>query len=614
MYRYLFTSDLRISTLDSVMRYAAVKIINDTVPTASEDKSVNNNINTLGFYFNLTQKSNCAKIAAHGNTRKVVLNFVKKFQFPNPRTFDAYNNSHVDGIKLAPMRLILKLLYVMSMVEGKSAHLTKNEIENFIFYNSKATSSFNPDLFEIYSMIKEYRKTKTLPISIEQDDKNKFWNYGDRQLGEMIKILTWSGCVSEVSKGSFSINHEHLTEQDKADIFDIVNYDKFWLDKFPCEKGSFKKVERPVEESYEAYMDISNDEVDVREEVESLAPVGKGENLLIYGVPGCGKSHYIKERYTINDNNSERVVFHPDYTYSDFVGQILPKVKTASTSTPLVDTVEDTAYEATSMMVAESTVAHSVNKSSIEYDFIPGPFTRLLKRCKEYSDRMHYFVIEEINRGNAPAIFGEIFQLLDRDNNGESEYGINNSDIADKVYGNPDRKVVIPNNLTVLATMNTADQNVFTLDTAFKRRWEMMSIRNNFKIRENDADFNAQLECTLCGTDLTWMKFATAINSSIVAQSESNLGSEDKRLGHFFVKPHEMEDVSKFSEKIIMYLWNDVFKFEKENVFNSDYKTLEDVLDAFQEPSVRFKVFAEKLGFSEFIATEDSQAEGDADE
>ncbi len=340
----------------------------------------------------------------------------------------------------------------------------------------------------------------------------------------------------------------------------------------------------------------------------------KGENILIYGVPGCGKSHYIKERYTINDDNSERVVFHPDYTYSDFVGQILPKVKTAPITTSSMCENEVATYGTVPMMVAESPVAYEVNKTSIEYDFTPGSFTRLLKRCKEYSDRMHYLVIEEINRGNAPAIFGEIFQLLDRDNNGESEYGINNSDIADQVYGDPNKKVIIPSNLTVLATMNTADQNVFTLDTAFKRRWEMLSIRNNFKLSANDTDFNAQLESTLCGTKLTWMKFATTINSSIVEQSESNLSNEDKRLGHFFVKPYEMEDVNKFSEKIIMYLWNDVFKFEKDNAFNSDYKTLEDVLDAFQEPSIRFKVFADKLGFSEFIAIEDSQVEGDTDE
>ncbi len=293
-----------------------------------------------------------------------------------------------------------------------------------------------------------------------------------------------------------------------------------------------------------------------------------GKNILIYGVPGCGKSHYIKKNYTLTDENSERVVFHPDYTYSDFVGQILPQI-------------DDTT-------------------NTIDYKFIAGPFTRLLKKCEEDKDAMHYLVIEEINRGNAPAIFGEIFQLLDRNSSGVSEYGISNTDIAKKVYDDENQKVKIPSNLTILATMNTADQNVFTLDTAFKRRWEMLSIRNNFKLKdgidEEDIKFNAQLNYKLCDSSIDWKTFAVAINKVIIEESESNLGSEDKRLGHFFIKQSEMADVNKFSEKVIMYLWNDVFKFEKSKVFNSQYTTLEDVLDAFAGKE-RFNVFDEKLGF-----------------
>lgn len=621
MYRYLFTNDLRISTLNISLEDAANKFITNTVPSANVDKSANNNINTLGFYFNLTQKSNCSKIASEGNVRKIVLNFIKKFQFPNPRTFEAYNNSNEDGIKLAPMRLILKLLYIMSMNEGESGYLTKNEIENFIFYNSKATERFNPNLIEIYSMIMEYRKTKILPKCIETNPEQKSWNQGDRQLREMIKVLTWSGCVIETDNGKIKISHTSLSEENKADIFEIVNYNCSWEGKYPSNNEEKTKIK----ESYQSYMDISNVEVDVKKESETLVPIGKGENLLIYGVPGCGKSHYIKERYAINNDNSERVVFHSDYTYSDFVGQILPKVTTVPVTTSSMYLTEETTYNTAPLMVTESPVSYDLNKSSIEYEFTPGPFTRLLKRCREYNDRMHYLVIEEINRGNAPAIFGEIFQLLDRDGNGESEYEINNAAIAQAVYEDSDKKVIIPSNLTILATMNTADQNVFTLDTAFKRRWEMLSIRNNFKIKNiaiSDEDeikkekqrFNNQLQCELCGTSLTWMKFATKINSSIVVQGESNLGNADKRLGHFFLKAHEMQDVTKFSEKVIMYLWNDVFRFEKDNVFNPNYKSLEDVLDDFQNPSIRFKVFVDELDFSKFIAPEDSQAEGDTGE
>ncbi len=302
-------------------------------------------------------------------------------------------------------------------------------------------------------------------------------------------------------------------------------------------------------------------------------PDNIGKNILLYGVPGCGKSYYIENKYHVDDENSERVVFHPDYTYSDFVGQILPKV------TPCAS-----------------------GSTSIEYDFIEGPFTRILQKCESDASTMYYLIIEEINRGNAPAIFGEIFQLLDRDASGVSEYGISNTEIAKKVYGNDAKKVKIPSNLTILATMNTADQNVFTLDTAFKRRWEMVAIRNDFKLKGSatpeDAEFDKQLNTKLCGSDLDWRTFATAINELIIEERESNLGSEDKRLGHFFIKQAEMGSAEKFSEKVIMYLWNDVFKFEKDKIFNAKYKTLEEILDDFRKSDVRFKVFNDRLGFN----------------
>ena len=142
----------------------------------------------------------------------------------------------------------------------------------------------------------------------------------------------------------------------------------------------------------------------------------------------------------------ERVVFHPDYMNTDFVGQILPTVKGEG------------------------------DEKEITYDFTPGPFTRVLKKAINDPGKHYYLVIEEINRGNAPAIFGEIFQLLDRESDGTSSYKITNYNIASEVFGNKETPVFIPSNLSILATMNTADQNVFTLDTAFQRRWDMKMI------------------------------------------------------------------------------------------------------------------------------------------
>lgn len=572
MYRYLFTNDLRVSYLDFALKEAAEKIITETVPTASEDKGANNNINTLSFYFNLINTNNCAKIAAQGNTRQVVLNFIKKFQFPNTRTKESYENAHNDGIKLAPMRMILKLLYLMTMNDRESAYLTKEEIRNFIFYNSECTKNPNINLVKIYDMVIDYRTNGILPHCIERDSSKKQWNHETRQLREMIKILTWSGCVHKSENGRIEIHHEKLSTQNKADIFEIVNFTEYW-----DSKNTYSKEEK---DSYQQYMDISDEEINDIVDTNATYLINNGKNLLIYGVPGCGKSHYIKETYKMTDDNSKRVVFHPDYTYSDLVGQILPQTNDAD--------------------------------KTISYEFVLGPFTQLLKECEAKKDQMNYLVIEEINRGNAPAIFGDIFQLLDRNHNGISEYGISNSDIAKEVYGDETKMVKIPNNLTILATMNTADQNVFTLDTAFKRRWEMKAIRNNFKLTE-DPKFNSQLKSKLCDSSLDWMTFATAINTKIVEQSESNLGNEDKRLGHFFIKENEMSDVDKFSEKIIMYLWNDVFKYNKSEVFNSEYNTLEDVLDNFQKSEIRFNVFNDNLGFNK-LSTVTPQGEGDGNE
>ena len=281
--------------------------------------------------------------------------------------------------------------------------------------------------------------------------------------------------------------------------------------------------------------------------------VSLGDNTILYGVPGCGKSHKIKTEYCNDENLMERVVFHPDYTYSDFVGQILPT---------------------------------NIN-GHISYPFVPGPFTRILKKSVNDPEHNYYLVIEELNRGNAPAIFGEVFQLLDRID-GISEYGINNADIANEVYGNETHLVKLPQNLFILATMNTADQNVFTLDTAFKRRWRMRSITNDITkcFFANDV---------ICNTGVTWSSFLSKINEKVVEFGEGNIGSEDKRLGAFFLQKRELSDVDSFSEKVLLYLWNDAFKYDHDRVFKQEYKTLEQLIEGFK--SIGFGIFTDEFSF-----------------
>lgn len=277
------------------------------------------------------------------------------------------------------------------------------------------------------------------------------------------------------------------------------------------------------------------------------------ENILLYGVPGAGKSHEIKTAYCANERYMERVVFHPDYMYSDFVGQILPGVE-----------------------------KDEAGNEKLKYVFTPGPFTRALKKAADDPENYYYLVIEELNRGNAPAIFGEVFQLLDRKDEdgfpkaeaGESVYGISNCEIAKEVYGDGAHPVRIPSNLFLLATMNTSDQNVFTLDTAFQRRWNMRQIKINFDGSEHAKNL-------IAGTKISWGAFATVMNDLVIESNADMLSSEDKRLGTYFAGKRELE-ADRFPEKVLKFLWDDAFKMDRAAVFRDNFRLLEDVVSAYE--------------------------------
>ena len=283
---------------------------------------------------------------------------------------------------------------------------------------------------------------------------------------------------------------------------------------------------------------------------ENVPRIKGAENVLLYGVPGVGKSHEIQTKYCDDPERMERVVFHPDYTYSDFVGQILPKVE----------------------------------NGKLKYEFTAGPFTTLLAKAWNNPGKEYYLVIEEINRGNAPAIFGEIFQLLDRKTEdshrydpseyGESEYSITNSDIATAVFGDPEEKIRIPSNMWILATMNTADQNVFTLDTAFQRRWKLHHMKN-------DVMSAGHSKTKIEGSEIEWGTFASVINEMVTDYSLEMMSSEDKRLGAYFVKKNELSE-EEFPEKVLKYLWDDAFKMKKDAVFDDKFKSLETIIETYE--------------------------------
>lgn len=318
--------------------------------------------------------------------------------------------------------------------------------------------------------------------------------------------------------------------------------------------------------------------------LDEVQRVKGGENTILYGVPGAGKSYTIQKDYCNDESKIERIVFHPDYSYSDFVGQILPRI--------------------------------DERNGKVSYPFSPGPFTNILRRAYEDPSNMYYLVIEEVNRGNAPAIFGDLFQLLDRDEDGTSIYGITNPDVALSVYSDKTHKVRIPSNLSLLCTMNTSDQNVFTLDTAFQRRWNMRLIENTF--RKDTKEEKNFAEMYILDSGVSWEDFCNLMNEYILEQNITMTSAEDKRLGTHFVQRSDLEYYSivdsesasaeeknrarlhnrKFPEKVIKYLWDDAFKFQRSDIFNTEkFKSLEAIIKEFASKKgiERFDIFVEDI-------------------
>lgn len=268
--------------------------------------------------------------------------------------------------------------------------------------------------------------------------------------------------------------------------------------------------------------------------------VSKPLQQIFYGAPGTGKSNTIKR--TVDDQGKIcfRTTFHPDSDYSTFVGCYKPTMKRSTITKDGVTTREE----------------------KIVYRFEPQAFTNAYVQAWNSKEEV-YLVIEEINRGNCAQIFGDLFQLLDR-KNGESEYPINaDTALADYLQvaladSNRDdipaevksgMKLKLPSNLYIWATMNTSDQSLFPIDSAFKRRWDWIYI----PIKQHDEGYRIKIDTVT----YDWWGFLEKINQ-VIGDTTS---SEDKKLGYFFVKAEGKEiGADKFVSKVLFYLWNDVFK------------------------------------------------------
>ena len=493
--------------------------------------------------------------------------------------------------RLYPVMLLYKILIELGRSTG-SYSISMTEYRYLV-----ATTKTFEGFLDTLILIKLLRDDTNAATEFEQY-RSKF----DNRLIQALKQLA----TLVVERDTISLNEDYIEEvahkvyifEDNPSIFATDNY----LGFLGSTKSLFELEKFEEEEELASY------------DMADRAP--GGTNILLYGVPGSGKSWTIEHEYCNEDSIVERLVFHPDYTNADFVGQILPVVD------------ED---------------------KQVTYEFTPGPFTTILSNAYRNPMSKYILIIEEINRGNAPAIFGEVFQLLDRKVEmqdgadgfpvGTSEYGITHKYMAEFIYGKPSHKVRIPSNLSIIGTMNTSDQNVFTLDTAFQRRWQMRLIENNFdNVRPSLAD------AEILDTDVTWKRFCETVNTIIVGNKAKMASAEDKRLGVYFVHENDLtfdqralpseghatllveynsllgserlgtitaEQKSRlkeireavmhnrlFPEKVIKYLWDDAFKFNPEALFDTDgMDNLEKVIRTFiySTGHDRFKIFKQTV-------------------
>lgn len=393
-------------------------------------------------------------------------------------------------------------------------------------------------------------------MTIEKDFKHWLQNTSSSMTGSKFKPRTVSNYCGELRKLIKNCSLEESTGINS--IYDVTSYEDFIKikqtitgnEKFKEENKKGKNTMQSALNQYEKYL---------LEQSNSLEELNLFEyNRIFFGAPGTGKSHTLneeKDKLLKKGGSYERVTFHPDYSYSQFVGTYKPIIK----------------------------------EEKILYTYVPGPFLRMYVKAKESektgTPKPCLLIIEEINRANVSAVFGDIFQLLDRNDSNISKYPIHTTEdikkyLADKLGGNIDEysTIEIPNNMYIWATMNSADQGVHPMDTAFKRRWDFtyLSINEkeegikNYKIKVGENEYN-------------WNDLRKAINHVLLEECKVN---EDKLMGPYFISNDSLkksvvdskELVKVFKNKVIMYLFDDAAKHKRSTIFsgcstcNSYYK------------------------------------------
>lgn len=328
--------------------------------------------------------------------------------------------------------------------------------------------------------------------------------------------------------------------------------------------------------------------VDDDKNIKLLEKIDKPHQRIFFGAPGTGKSFELNkeaEKY-FGKNNYERVTFHPNYMYGNFVGAFKPFPKILRN---LDGTIKKDEYENI--------------QETITYEYIPGVLMKQLVKALKNPKENYLLLIEEINRANVAAVFGDVFQLLDRDGKGQSEYVIATSrelqeylkkefdgyDLAENIkqnLGNDYSRLYLPRNLYIWATMNSADQGVMPMDTAFRRRWEFRYLGIDDAAESNKEDFERYKFKINSSEVVNWDLFRRELNKKL---SSLNI-AEDKLIGPYFVSKAILEDpdldrlTENIKNKVLMYLYEDAAKAHRPSLFaENKYATYSDVCTYFSE-------------------------------
>ena len=417
------------------------------------------------------------------------------------------------------------------------------------------------DFLEIDDSIGDINlKLEFKPISIAHEGlKNRFI---DLQLSGLTTRKDRKAYANGARSGhsaikEFFLEDLHLTAENNSD-------DYFAIYKASAFEYYLYYIPKLLHDNFIRFFESVNPTVTIHRASNADDIINECLQQIFYGAPGTGKSHKIKEDEGVKkaeENNLVfRTTFHPDSDYSTFVGAYKPTIDKRAVRNVAGDIVKNTNQE-------------EVYEDSITYSFVPQTFLQAYVAAWNNPEENVYLIIEEINRGNCAQIFGDLFQLLDRDCDGFSEYPImadndlkkylngkdeERKDVLTNKDGIKDGKLRLPKNLHIWATMNTSDQSLFPIDSAFKRRWDWVYV----PIDTAKETWYIKIEDSYYG----WTQFLDIVNDELLTDETA----EDKHLGFYFCKATEKKDGTEsdpnvitaetFVGKVLFYLWNDVFK------------------------------------------------------